>query len=429
MMSTLVPETGRARSRDRLRHPEAGAGVERARRLSASRPTRRAWRSRGPTAPCPTPPDLSGVPTIAGALQGGQTEGIWLSGGKLYHVVAAPVLEGGSRLVGVIAAALPDQRRGRAQPRAAPQHAGRLPRRRREARRAREGGARRVDDGPARRRRARGDRRAQRSRPGGPAAGQDDRPARPRDLGRHLSRLRPADPLLHRPARRRRGRAAQPRPRARRLPPDPEHAGPGRASPRSSSRSSCPSSSRGGSRARSGGWSRATEQVRVGNLDAADLPVESKDEIGILARSFRAMLEELARRRRSSSTSRRCNLEPGCRGRDGRRERRRRPPPARAASRGSGQVFAARYEIQGSPRPGRHGRRLPGARPRPRRRASRSRPCAARRSPRTRRCSTGSSRRSASPAGSRTRTSSARTTSARRAACATSRWSSSRASR
>ena len=31
----------------------------------------------------------------------------------------------------------------------------------------------------------------------------------------------------------------------------------------------------------------------MGNLDARDLPVESKDEIGILARSFRAMLEEL----------------------------------------------------------------------------------------------------------------------------------------
>jgi serine/threonine-protein kinase len=38
---------------------------------------------------------------------------------------------------------------------------------------------------------------------------------------------------------------------------------------------------------------RATEEVRVGNLEAPDLPVESKDEIGILARSFRAMLEEL----------------------------------------------------------------------------------------------------------------------------------------
>jgi serine/threonine-protein kinase len=38
---------------------------------------------------------------------------------------------------------------------------------------------------------------------------------------------------------------------------------------------------------------RATEEVRVGNLDAVDLPVDSKDEIGILARSFNAMLEEL----------------------------------------------------------------------------------------------------------------------------------------
>src|SRR6202030_2854808 len=38
---------------------------------------------------------------------------------------------------------------------------------------------------------------------------------------------------------------------------------------------------------------RATEQVRVGNLIAVRLPVESKDEIGILARSFSAMLEEL----------------------------------------------------------------------------------------------------------------------------------------
>jgi serine/threonine-protein kinase len=37
---------------------------------------------------------------------------------------------------------------------------------------------------------------------------------------------------------------------------------------------------------------RATEAVRVGDLDT-ELPVESNDEIGILARSFRAMLEEL----------------------------------------------------------------------------------------------------------------------------------------
>jgi HAMP domain-containing protein len=37
---------------------------------------------------------------------------------------------------------------------------------------------------------------------------------------------------------------------------------------------------------------RAAEAVRIGDLEA-ELPVESNDEIGILARSFRAMLEEL----------------------------------------------------------------------------------------------------------------------------------------
>ena len=55
--------------------------------------------------PLPYSADMSRVPTISGAIQGEQTQGIWLSGGKLYHVVAAPVLEGGTRVVGVIAAA------------------------------------------------------------------------------------------------------------------------------------------------------------------------------------------------------------------------------------------------------------------------------------------------------------------------------------
>jgi serine/threonine-protein kinase len=55
--------------------------------------------------PLPYSADMSGVPTISGAIQGEQTQGIWLSGGKLYNVVAAPVLEGGTRVVGVIAAA------------------------------------------------------------------------------------------------------------------------------------------------------------------------------------------------------------------------------------------------------------------------------------------------------------------------------------
>ena len=54
--------------------------------------------------PLPYSVDLRGVPTIKSALDGSPKEGIWLSGGKLYHVVAAPVLEGGQTLKGVIAA-------------------------------------------------------------------------------------------------------------------------------------------------------------------------------------------------------------------------------------------------------------------------------------------------------------------------------------
>ncbi|HEY6929390.1 MAG TPA: cache domain-containing protein, partial [Thermoanaerobaculia bacterium] len=54
--------------------------------------------------PLPYSADLSRVPTIASALQGEQAQGIWLSSGKLYTVVAAPVLEGGTRVVGATAA-------------------------------------------------------------------------------------------------------------------------------------------------------------------------------------------------------------------------------------------------------------------------------------------------------------------------------------
>ncbi|HEV8610105.1 MAG TPA: protein kinase [Thermoanaerobaculia bacterium] len=55
--------------------------------------------------PLPYSRDMRAVPTIAAALQGEQdAEGIWLSDRKLYHVVAAPVLQGGSQTVGVIAA-------------------------------------------------------------------------------------------------------------------------------------------------------------------------------------------------------------------------------------------------------------------------------------------------------------------------------------
>ena len=54
--------------------------------------------------PLPYVVDFHGVPTIAAALGGDSSEGIWLSSGRLYHVVAQPVLEGGTTLKGVIAA-------------------------------------------------------------------------------------------------------------------------------------------------------------------------------------------------------------------------------------------------------------------------------------------------------------------------------------
>jgi serine/threonine-protein kinase len=54
--------------------------------------------------PLPYSRDMRDVPTVASALQGEAAEGIWLIDRELFHVVAAPVLEGGSRTVGAIAA-------------------------------------------------------------------------------------------------------------------------------------------------------------------------------------------------------------------------------------------------------------------------------------------------------------------------------------
>ncbi len=104
MMSTLVPETGRpdpATVFDTLKREQASSA--RADFLIATTP--RGIGLARTDRPLPYAADLSGVPTIAGATQGALTEGIWLSAGKLYHVVAAPVLEGGTHLTGVIAAA------------------------------------------------------------------------------------------------------------------------------------------------------------------------------------------------------------------------------------------------------------------------------------------------------------------------------------
>src|SRR5262249_37315401 len=104
MMSTLVPETGRpdpATVFDTLKREQASS--VRADFLIATTP--QGIGLARTDRPLPYSADLSGVPTIAGALQGARPEGLWLSGGKLYPVVAAPGLEGGSKLRGVIAAA------------------------------------------------------------------------------------------------------------------------------------------------------------------------------------------------------------------------------------------------------------------------------------------------------------------------------------
>jgi serine/threonine-protein kinase len=96
---------------------------------------------------------------------------------------------------------------------------------------------------------------------------------------------------------------------------------------------------------------RATEEVRVGNLESADLPVESTDEIGILARSFHAMIEELKEKAALEEYVRSLNLNVGddaetvVGGRIAAASE-----ASTAGSKGPepqvGQLFAGRYEIQ-----------------------------------------------------------------------------------
>ena len=91
---------------------------------------------------------------------------------------------------------------------------------------------------------------------------------------------------------------------------------------------------------------RATEEVRVGNLESADLPVDSKDEIGILARSFGAMLEELREKAALEQYVASLTMTMG-----GEAETIAAPGAAGNARTGAepavGQLFASRYEIQG----------------------------------------------------------------------------------
>jgi HAMP domain-containing protein len=242
--------------------------------------------------PLPYSADLSRVPTVAGALEGAQTEGIWLSAGKLYHVVGAPVLEGGARVVGVMVAAFQindDVARSlktltnaeavfladEAKPDDPPKLA--------LAASTMEGASASVLE-------------AVRRRPEVVTAvfreGKTVGPL-PLELAgdTYLAYLLPirssTDQLV--------GAAVALRSRAKELAPFRQIqniqilvgvlalAIASLLSYLLARRITGPV----------GRLVRATEDVRVGNLESADLPIESKDEIGILARSFQAMLEEL----------------------------------------------------------------------------------------------------------------------------------------
>jgi HAMP domain-containing protein len=305
--------------------------------------------------PLPYTTDLSRVPTIAEALQGEQTEGIWLSGGKLHHVVAAPVLEGGTRVVGVIAAAF------------------------------------QINDEVARNLKslmntevvflADEAKPSDRARPAVAASTMQDTSRsvleevnrRPDLLGAVLREGKTIGPLA--------------------LPVSGETYLAYFLPIRSSTDSLVGAAVALRSRERElaafrqiqntqifvglGALAiafvlsfllarritgpvdrlvRATEEVRIGNLDSADLPVDSNDEIGILARSFRAMLEELkekaALEKYVASLTMTVGQDAGAVASGVARHRSfdttvpDAPAPARSAEPRVGSLFAGRYEIQ-----------------------------------------------------------------------------------
>jgi eukaryotic-like serine/threonine-protein kinase len=343
LMSTLVPETGRPDPEtvfDTLKREQASAA--RADFLIATDPKGVALARTD--RPLPYAADLSGVPTISGALQGEQTEGLWLSGGKLYDVVASPVLEGGSHLVGVIAAGfqinddvarnleqllntqvvfLSDAAKPSEPAKAAlaastmgPLGAGALA-----------AIERRSDLVQA---------VLRQGKTIGPLAleiGGDTY------LGYVLPLRSSSDQLV--------GAAVTLRSRDRELAPFRQIqntqvlVGLG-------SLVAAFALSFFFARRITGPVGRlvaATERVRVGNLETVELPVESKDEIGILARSFRAMLEELKEKAALEQYVASLNLEPAA-------ESETVVMRAGTLTSGGGneprvgEVFAARYEIQ-----------------------------------------------------------------------------------
>jgi serine/threonine-protein kinase len=292
--------------------------------------------------------DLSSVPTIAGALAGEGTQGIWLSGGKLYHVVAEPVVEGGSRVVGAIGAAfqinddvarnlkslmntevvfLADEAKPSERP---------LPS---IAATTMQDTSRAVVEA-VKRRAELVDAVFRQGKTIGPL---------PLDvsgdtyLGYFLPIRSSTDQLV--------GAAVALRSREKEL---------------SAFRQIQNTQVLVGllalliafilsfvlARRITGPVDRlvrATEEVRVGNLDAVDLPVESKDEIGILARSFSAMLEELKEKAALEEYVRSLSLNVGAEAETvmtGRVGAALAPGASRAYEPQVGQLFAARYEIQ-----------------------------------------------------------------------------------
>jgi serine/threonine-protein kinase len=341
LMSTLVPETGRpdpATVYDTLKREQASSA--KADFLVAVDPKGVALARTD--RPLPYGADLSGVPTIAGALQGEQTEGIWLSGGHLYDVVASPVLEGGSRLAGAIAAGFqindevarnleqllntqvvfladagkPD---GPAKAALAASTMGSV------APNALAAIAKRDDLVQA---------VLRQGKTIGPLALEVGRETY---LAYFLPLRSSSDQLV--------GAAVALRSREQELAPFRQIQNTlvlvGLAALVVAFLLSFVLARR-----ITGPVERlvaATEQVRVGNLETPTLPVESKDEIGILARSFRAMLEELKEKAALEQYVASLNLEP-------------RAEAETVVMRGSGasgveptvgEVFAARYEIQG----------------------------------------------------------------------------------
>jgi serine/threonine-protein kinase len=291
LMSTPDPATG---------HPDAATVFDTLKREQASSARADFFVALDPRGvglartdkPLPFSADLSRVPTVAGALEGEQTEGIWLSGGRLYHVVGAPVLEGGTRVAGVIVAAfqindevarsLKTLTNAEAVFLSDESKSGEAPKPALEASTMQETGPAVLD--------------AVKRRPDLVAAVfREGRTVGPLPLevsgDTYLAYLLPirssTDQIV--------GAAMALRSRARELAPFRQIqniqilvgllAVPFAfiLSYLFARRITGPV----------GRLVQATEDVRVGNLESAQLPVESKDEIGILARSFRAMLEEL----------------------------------------------------------------------------------------------------------------------------------------